>query len=74
MRIAREAGVPEDSITLTPITLYSGRTICFLALHAMETAAESPVWGAVILPDLNDQQAVIDLLDLPERTFPRSVW
>ena len=72
LRIAREAGVPEDSITLdSDYTFTQGQNDAVLALHAMETAAESLGLGTVILGSiLNDSQAVIDLLNLPERTFP----
>ncbi|MDK6522784.1 nitroreductase family protein [Alloscardovia omnicolens] len=72
LRIAREAGVPEDSITLdSDYTFTQGQNDAVLALHAMETAAESLGLGTVILgSNLNDSQAVIDLLNLPERTFP----
>lgn len=42
-----------------------------LALHAMETAAESLGLGCVILGSLlNDIPQLIDLLNLPEYTYP----
>lgn len=42
-----------------------------LALHAMETAAYSLGLGGVILGSLlNDIPALIDLLNLPEYTYP----
>ena len=42
-----------------------------LALHAMETAAYSLGLGCVILGSLlNDVPALIDLLNLPEYTYP----
>lgn len=72
LRIAREAGVPEDEITLdSDYTFTQGQNDAVLALHAMETAAEGLGLGGVILGSiLNDSQAIIDLLHLPERTFP----
>ena len=45
--------------------------IAVLALHAMETAAYSLGLGCVILGSLlNDVSALIDLLNLPEYTYP----
>ncbi|MFD0704217.1 nitroreductase family protein [Alloscardovia venturai] len=72
LRIAREAGVPEDEITLdSDYTFTQGQNDAVLALHAMETAAESLGLGCVILGSiLNNSQAVIDTLHLPELTFP----
>ncbi|WP_418969579.1 nitroreductase family protein [Alloscardovia omnicolens] len=72
LRIAREAGVAEDTITLdSDYTFTQGQNDAVLALHAMETAAESLGLGCVILGSiLNDSQAIIDVLHLPDRTFP----
>lgn len=72
VRIAREAGLPDDEITLdSDYTFTQGQNDAVLALHAMETAAESLGLGTVLLGCiLNDVDAVIDLLHLPERTFP----
>lgn len=48
-----------------------GQNDAVLALHAMETAAESLGLGCVILGSLlNDIPQLIDLLNLPEYTYP----
>lgn len=72
MRIAREAGIPESDITLdSDYTFTQGQNDAVLALHAMETAAESLGLGTVILGCiLNNVQEVIDILHLPDYTFP----
>ncbi|WP_033376655.1 nitroreductase family protein [Alloscardovia criceti] len=72
LSIAREAGIKDEDMTLdSDYTFTQGQNDAVLALHAMETAAESLGLGTVILGSiLNDSQAVIDLLHLPERTFP----
>ncbi|MFC0265324.1 nitroreductase family protein [Alloscardovia macacae] len=72
LRIAREAGVPEADMTFDADYIFTqSQNDAVLALHAMETAAESLGLGTVILGSiLNDVPAVISLLGLPEKTFP----
>lgn len=71
-RIAEAKGVPENEITYgTSFMLGQAQNDAVLALHAMETAAESLGLGGVILGSLlNDMDELIELLHLPEHTFP----
>ncbi|TCD53825.1 NADPH-dependent oxidoreductase [Alloscardovia theropitheci] len=72
VRIAREAGIDDADMTFdSDYTFTQGQNDAVLALHAMETAAESLGLGTVILGCiLNDSRAVIDTLHLPEYTVP----
>ncbi|OZG61837.1 nitroreductase family protein [Bifidobacterium lemurum] len=73
-RIAAGKGVDvtADEYTLTSSYRYSqAQNDAVLALHAMETAAYGLGLGCVILGSLlNDVPALIELLELPERTYP----
>lgn len=71
-RIAEAKGVAESDITYgTSFMLAQAQNDAVLALHAMETAAESLGLGGVILGSLlNNIDELIDLLHLPEHTFP----
>lgn len=71
-RIAEAKGVAENDITYgTSFMLGQAQNDAVLALHAMETAAESLGLGGVILGSLlNNIDELIDLLHLPEHTFP----
>jgi len=71
-RIAEAKGVAENDITYgTSFMLAQAQNDAVLALHAMETAAESLGLGGVILGSLlNNIDELIDLLHLPEHTFP----
>ena len=72
--IASTKGVDttSDTFTLNGSYHYSqAQNDAVLALHAMETAAYSLGLGCVILGSLlNDVPALIDLLNLPEYTYP----
>ncbi len=72
--IASTKGVDttSDTFTLNGSYRYSqAQNDAVLALHAMETAAYSLGLGCVILGSLlNDVPALIDLLNLPEYTYP----
>ncbi len=72
--IASTKGVDtaSDAFTLNGSYRYSqAQNDAVLALHAMETAAYSLGLGCVILGSLlNDVPALIDLLKLPEHTYP----
>ncbi len=71
-RIAEAKGVTENDITYgTSFMLGQAQNDAVLALHAMETAAESLGLGGVILGSLlNNIDELIDLLHLPQHTFP----
>ncbi|MFR0558572.1 nitroreductase family protein [Pseudoscardovia radai] len=71
-RIAEAKGVAESDITYgTSFMLAQAQNDAVLALHAMETAAESLGLGGVILGSLlNNIDELIELLHLPEHTFP----
>lgn len=72
--IAASKGVEtaSDEFTLNGSYRYTqAQNDAVLALHAMETAAYSLGLGCVILGSLlNDVPALIDLLNLPEYTYP----
>ena len=72
--IARSKGVEtgDDAFTLTSSYRYTqAQNDAVLALHAMETAAYSLGLGCVVLGSiLNDAAALVDLLGLPEYTYP----
>lgn len=72
--IAAEKGIEtaSDAFTLNGSYRYTqAQNDAVLALHAMETAAYSLGLGCVILGSLlNDVQKLIDLLNLPEYTYP----
>ena len=72
--IAASKGVEtaSDEFTLNSSYRYTqAQNDAVLALHAMETAAYSLGLGCVILGSLlNDVPALIDLLNLPEYTYP----
>lgn len=72
--IAAAKGVEtaSDAFTLNGTYRYSqAQNDAVLALHAMETAAYSLGLGCVVLGSLlNDVAALIDLLNLPEYTYP----
>ena len=72
--IAAEKGIEtaSDAFTLNGSYRYTqAQNDAVLALHAMETAAYSLGLGCVILGSLlNDAQKLIDLLNLPEYTYP----
>lgn len=72
--IAASKGVEtaSDEFTLNGSYRYTqAQNDAVLALHAMETAAYSLSLGCVILGSLlNDVPALIDLLNLPEYTYP----
>lgn len=72
--IAASKGVKtaSDEFTLNGSYRYTqAQNDAVLALHAMETAAYSLGLGCVILGSLlNDVPALIDLLNLPEYTYP----
>lgn len=72
--IAASKGVEtaSDEFTLNGSYRYTqAQNDAVLALHAMETAAYSLGLGCVILGSLlNDVSALIDLLNLPEYTYP----
>ena len=72
--IARSKGVEtgDDTFTLNSSYRYTqAQNDAVLALHAMETAAYSLGLGCVVLGSiLNDAAALVDLLDLPEYTYP----
>lgn len=72
--IAASKGVEtaSDELTLNGSYRYTqAQNDAVLALHAMETAAYSLGLGCVILGSLlNDVPALIDLLNLPEYTYP----
>ena len=72
--IAARGGVDVHSDDFTLNTSYrfsQAQNDAVLALHAMETAANSLGLGCVYLGSLlNDAQAVIDALHLPEYTYP----
>ena len=72
--IAASKGVEtaSDEFTLNGSYRYTqAQNDAVLALHAMETAAYSLGLGCVILGSLlNDIPALIDLLNLPEYTYP----
>ncbi|OZG65620.1 NADPH-dependent oxidoreductase [Bifidobacterium eulemuris] len=73
-RIAAGKGVDvaADEYTLTSSYRYTqAQNDAVLALHAMETAAYALDLGCVILGSLlNDVPALIELLELPEHTYP----
>lgn len=73
-QIAKQAGVDvySDDFTLRNSYRFSqAQNDAVLALHAMETAAESMGLGCVILGALlNDIPEMIKLLQLPEYTYP----
>ena len=62
----------DDTFTLNSSYRYTqAQNDAVLALHAMETAAYSLGLGCVVLGSiLNDAAALVDLLDLPEYTYP----
>ena len=62
----------DDAFTLTSSYRYTqAQNDAVLALHAMETAAYSLGLGCVVLGSiLNDAAALVDLLGLPEYTYP----
>ena len=64
--------VASDAFTLNGSYRFTqAQNDAVLALHAMETAAYSLGLGCVILGSLlNDVPALIDLLNLPEYTYP----
>lgn len=72
--IARSKGIETDDDTFTLNSSYrytQAQNDAVLALHAMETAAYSLGMGCVVLGSiLNDAAALVDLLDLPEYTYP----
>lgn len=72
--IARNSGVAVDSDEFTLNNSYrfsQAQNDAVLALHAMETAAESLGLGCVILGSiLNDVPRLIELMKLPEYTYP----
>ena len=72
--IARNSGVAVDSDDFTLNNSYrfsQAQNDAVLALHAMETAAESLGLGCVILGSiLNDVPRLIELMKLPEYTYP----
>lgn len=72
--IARSKGIETDDDTFTLNSSYrytQAQNDAVLALHAMETAAYSLGLGCVVLGSiLNDAAALVDLLDLPEYTYP----
>ena len=72
--IARSKGVEtgDDAFTLTSSYRYTqAQNDAVLALHAMETAAYSLGLGCVILGSLlNNIPGLIDVLNLPEYTYP----
>lgn len=69
---AKGVDTASDAFTLNGSYRYSqAQNDAVLALHAMETAAYSLGLGCVILGSLlNDVPALIDLLNLPEHTYP----
>lgn len=73
-RIAQAKGVDVSSEEFTLNGSYrfsQAQNDAVLALHAMETAAYSLGLGCVILGSLlNDVEGLIDLLNLPEYTYP----
>lgn len=72
--IARKNGVDADTDEFMLKTRYrftQAQNDVILALHAMETAAESLGLGCVILGSiLNSRTQLIDILNLPEYTYP----
>lgn len=72
--IAQAKGVEtgDDAFTLTSSYRYTqAQNDAVLALHAMETAAYSLGLGCVVLGSiLNDAAALVDMLNLPEYTYP----
>lgn len=72
--IARKNGVDTSSDEFMLKTRYrftQAQNDVVLALHAMETAAESLGLGCVILGSiLNSRTQLIDILNLPEYTYP----
>ena len=72
--LARQGGVDIDAdsfILNTGYAFLQSQNDAVLALHAMETAANSLGLGAVILGSVvNDVEGLIDLLDLPRLVYP----
>ena len=72
--LARQEGVDIDADTFVLNTGYAflqSQNDAVLALHAMETAANSLGLGSVILGSvINDVEGLIDLLDLPRLVYP----
>ncbi|MCH4210097.1 nitroreductase family protein [Bifidobacterium sp.] len=72
--IAAQGGVDVRSAEFTLNTSYrfsQAQNDAVLAMHAMETAANSLGLGCVYLGSLlNDPRAIIDALQLPEYTYP----
>lgn len=72
--IAAQDGVDVHSEEFTLNSMYrftQAQNDAVLALHAMETAAYSMDLGCVILGSiLNDVQALVEILGLPEFTYP----
>lgn len=72
--IARKNGIDTSSDEFMLKTRYrftQAQNDVILALHAMETAAESLGLGCVILGSiLNSRTQLIDILNLPEYTYP----
>ncbi len=72
--LARQGGVDIDAdsfILNTGYAFLQSQNDAVLALHAMETAANSLGLGAVILGSvINDVEGLIDLLDLPRLVYP----
>ena len=72
--LARQEGVDIDAdsfILNTGYAFLQSQNDAVLALHAMETAANSLGLGAVILGSVvNDVDGLIDLLDLPRLVYP----
>lgn len=72
--IARKAGIDTSSEEFMLKTRYrftQSQNDVILALHAMETAAESLELGCVVLGSiLNSRTQLIDMLHLPEFTYP----
>lgn len=72
--VATKAGVHTESDEFTLNSTYrliQSHNDAVLALHAMETAAESLGLGCVILGTvLNDTPGLIELLHLPKYTYP----
>lgn len=70
VRIAAAQGVPADGMGRTERFFPTFYDATLMTMN-MVTAAESMGLGCVILGSIiNDMQAVIELLDLPEYTFP----
>lgn len=70
--IAKAKGAPAGEITLDASYRFTqAQNDAVLALHAMETAAYSLGLGCVILGSLlNDVDALIGMMNLPEYTYP----